>query len=178
MHRDLKPENVLLDEDGYVKLADFGLAKFMAPNQVAKSFCGTAEYLAPEILTQTGHNKSVDWWTFGILLYEMITGRPPFMHSNQNKLSNLIKQGVVIFPHPERHGIPMSDELKDIITRLLDKNPATRLGSVNDADDIVNHPWFATGVDFEKMLTKGVEAPFKPDMERLKKKDPGEGQEV
>ena len=91
MHRDLKPENVLLDLDGYVKLADFGLAKFLSPNQQAKSFCGTAEYLAPEILTQTGHNKSVDWWTFGILLYEMVTGRPPFMNSNQNKLSNLIK---------------------------------------------------------------------------------------
>ena len=71
----------------------------------------------------------------------------------------------------------MSEELKDLITKLLDKNPATRLGSVNDADDIVNHPWFATGIDFEKLLTKEIPAPFKPDLERLKKKDPSENQE-
>ena len=67
----------------------------------------------------------------------------------------------------------MSDELKDLITRLLDKNPATRLGSVNDADDIVNHPWFASGIDFEQLLTKKMKAPFKPDLDRLKKNDTG-----
>ena len=102
----------------------------------------------------------------------MVTGRPPFMHSNQNKLGNLIKQGVVIFPHPERHGIPMSEELKDIITKLLDKNPATRLGSKNDADDIVNHPWFAKGINFDKLLTKELPAPFLPDLEKIKSKKP------
>jgi serum/glucocorticoid-regulated kinase 2 len=99
----------------------------------------------------------------------MVTGRPPFMHSNQNKLGNLIKQGVVIFPHPERHGIPMSDELKDIISKLLDKNPATRLGSKNDADDIVNHPWFAKGIDFDRLLKRELDAPFKPDIEQMNK---------
>ena len=67
----------------------------------------------------------------------------------------------------------MSDELKDLITRLLDKNPATRLGSVNDADDIVNHPWFTSGIDFEQLLTRKIQAPFKPDLERLKKNDDG-----
>jgi serine/threonine protein kinase len=107
----------------------------------------------------------------------MVTGRPPFMHSNQNKLGNLIKQGVVIFPHPERHGIPMSDDLKDIITRLLDKNPATRLGSLNDADDIVNHPWFSQGIDFDKLLSRKLTAPFKPDLEKLKAKK-GEDEET
>lgn len=93
------------------------------------------------------------------------------MHSNQNKLSNLIKQGVVIFPDPVRHGIPMSEELKDLIKKLLDKDPATRLGSKNDADDIVNHPWFTTGINFEQLLTKSIDAPFKPNLERLNRKD-------
>ena len=122
VHRDLKPENVLVDEMGYIKLADFGLAKFLEPNQAAKSFCGTAEYLAPEILDMKGHGFSVDWWTLGILIYEMTTGRPPFMHQNHHRLGVLIRQGQIIFPHPERHGIPMSDELKDIITKLLCKD--------------------------------------------------------
>jgi serine/threonine protein kinase len=78
VHRDLKPENVLMDVDGYVKLADFGLSKFIEKKQTF-SFCGTAEYLAPEILGMKGHGIQVDWWTFGILIYEMVTGRPPFM---------------------------------------------------------------------------------------------------
>ena len=158
-----------MEETGYIKLADFGLAKFLQPNQQAKSFCGTAEYLAPEILDMKGHGFAVDWWTFGVLIYEMITGRPPFMHSNHHKLGVLIRQGVIIFPHPERHGIKMSDELKDLITKLLDKNQATRLGSKNDADDIVNHPWFK-GMDWDKLMKKELDAPFKPDMEYLRRK--------
>lgn len=77
--------------EGYVKLADFGLAKFLQPDQSTKSFCGTAEYLAPEILEMTGHGFAVDWWTFGVLIYEMATGRPPFMNKNHHKLGILIR---------------------------------------------------------------------------------------
>ena len=119
-----------------------------------------------------GHGFAVDWWTLGVLIYEMVTGRPPFMHSNHHRLGQLIKQGVIIFPHPDRHGIPMSEELKDIVTKLLDKNPASRLGSQNDADEIVNHPWFK-GMDWDGVMKKTVEAPFVPDMEyiRTKKSD-------
>ena len=82
---------------------------------MAKSFCGTAEYLAPEILEMNGHGFCVDWWTFGILIYEMVTGRPPFMHSNNHKLGTLIRQGKIIYPDPIKHGIAMSEDLKDII---------------------------------------------------------------
>jgi protein kinase X len=85
MHRDLKPENVLMDETGYIYLADFGLSKFLSNGaDQTYSFCGTAEYLAPEILDMKGHGFSVDWWTLGILIYEMATGRPPFMHKNHH----------------------------------------------------------------------------------------------
>jgi len=82
----------------------------------------------------TGHGFAVDWWTFGVLIYEMVTGRPPFMNKNHHKLGILIRQGTVIFPDAKRHGIPMSEDLKNIINKLLDKNPLTRLGSDGDAD--------------------------------------------
>lgn len=104
VHRDLKPENVLIDETGYIYLADFGLSKFLESEaQKTYSFCGTAEYLAPEILDQRGHGYAVDWWTFGVLVYEMATGRPPFMHKNHYTLGTLIRTGSIIFPDPVKH---------------------------------------------------------------------------
>jgi serine/threonine protein kinase len=124
VHRDLKPENVLMDAEGYICLADFGLAKFLnKEGEQTYSFCGTAEYLAPEILDMKGHGFAVDWWTLGILIYEMATGRPPFMHKSHHKLGVLIRTQNIIFPDPVRHKIPMSDELIDLIRKLLDRNP-------------------------------------------------------
>lgn len=118
VHRDLKPENVLMDEKGYICLADFGLAKFLTENAQTYSFCGTAEYLAPEILDMKGHGFSVDWWTLGILLYEMATGRPPFMNKSHHRLGILIRTGKIIFPDAVRHGISMSAQLQDLITKV------------------------------------------------------------
>lgn len=83
VYRDLKPENVLFNNDGYLKLADFGLATKVGKNSLARSFCGTAEYLAPEMLQGKGHDHTVDLWTLGILLYEMLVGIPPFFHKNK-----------------------------------------------------------------------------------------------
>ena len=120
VHRDLKPENVLIDESGYIYLADFGLSKFLESHaQQTYSFCGTAEYLAPEILDQKGHGFAVDWWTFGVLVYEMATGRPPFMHKNHHTLGNLIRTAAIVFPDPEKHKIYMSESLKDLITKVI-----------------------------------------------------------
>lgn len=143
VHRDLKPENVLVDESGYIYLADFGLSKFLQGNtDLTHSFCGTAEYLAPEILNMSGHGFTVDWWTFGILVYEMATGRPPFMHKNHHQLGMLIRNSPIIFPDPVRHKIFMSEELKDLISKLLDRDPYKRLGYKEDINEIINHPFF------------------------------------
>lgn len=105
IYRDLKPENILMDENGYICLTDFGLAKVLEGGQQAFSFCGTPDYLAPEILIEKGHSFPVDWWAVGILTYEMIVGFPPFYTGNSNnaKMYQLIKSKPVYFPDPQRH---------------------------------------------------------------------------
>jgi len=142
-----------MDEDGYIRLADFGLAKVIQDDKLAMSFCGTPEYLAPEIISGEGHNHAVDWWSIGILIYEMIVGFPPFYHKNQNTMYELISKYPVRFPDPDKHKIPMSEECKDLINRMLDKNSKTRIGTVGGLDEIINHPWFAT-IDMKALVEK------------------------
>ena len=98
-----------------MQVADFGLAKTVKDNELANSFCGTAEYLAPEMLVDNGHDYSVDWWGLGILIYEMIVGIPPFFDKNKHKMYSKIKSGTINFPDPIKHKISMSDEAKDLI---------------------------------------------------------------
>jgi len=130
IYRDLKPENILMDEDGYICLTDFGLAKVLEGNAQAFSFCGTPDYLAPEILVERGHSFPVDWWALGILTYEMIVGFPPFYTGTQNnsKMYELIKKKAVYFPDPQRHNIMMSENCKNFITRVS-----------NHTTDIINN---------------------------------------
>ncbi|KAH0795684.1 AGC family protein kinase [Histomonas meleagridis] len=158
LYRDLKPENVLVDADGHIKITDFGLVKTnMKAEDTTTTFCGTAEYLAPEMLLQQPYNKNVDWWCFGVLLYEMITGLPPFFDENANRLYRSILNNPVSFPQF------VSPEAKDLIEHLLDKNPATRLGANNDADEIKKHPFFAP-LDFDKVLKKGYKPEWIPQI--------------
>ena len=94
---------------GYLLVADFGLAKFVQDGELANSFCGTAEYLAPEMLIGNGHDYTVDWWALGILIYEMVVGIPPFFHKNKHRMYFLIRESPVNFPDPVRHRITVSD---------------------------------------------------------------------
>lgn len=119
VYRDLKPENILMDDKGYLRLADFGMAKKLKEDEKAMSFCGTPEYLAPEIITMEGHDKNSDWWSFGILLFEMLCGLPPFYTDNLDKMYDMIKTHQVKFP--KRYNI--SEDAKDLIRKLLEKDP-------------------------------------------------------
>ena len=165
IYRDLKPENVLMGEDGYVCLTDFGLAKILEQNEQAFSFCGTPEYLAPEILEEKGHAFPVDWWALGILAYEMIVGFPPFYTGSPNnqKMYALIQSKPVFFPDAKKHGISMSDDCKSFISSCLNKDPSKRLGTTGSVDDIINHPWF-DNIDKEALLAKKIVPQFKPKL--------------
>ncbi|MCQ2817634.1 MAG: protein kinase, partial [archaeon] len=114
VYRDLKPENILMDDKGYLMLADFGMAKELKEGEKAMSFCGTPEYLAPEIITGEGHGQAVDWWSFGILLYEMLCGLPPFYAENLERMYDLIRGGALRFPRK----IQLSKDAIDIITKV------------------------------------------------------------
>lgn len=159
VYRDLKPENILMDESGYLRLADFGMAKKLKDNEKAMSFCGTPEYLAPEIITGEGHDKSADWWSFGILIYEMLCGLPPFYVENLERMYEMIKTGPLKFPKK----VQLSEDAKDLIRKLLDRKVQTRLGSQTGIEEIKKHPFFAT-IDFNMILQKKYPAPFIPNL--------------
>lgn len=151
IYRDLKPENVLIADDGYIRLTDFGLSKEnIRTNQATKSFCGTPEYLAPEVISQTGHGLAVDWWAFGCFLYEMLTGKPPFKMSKEDKVELFDNILNCRYQMPEH----LSDECKDLFSKLFVLDPEKRLGGgPRGAADIMNHPWFA-GINWKKMYYK------------------------
>ncbi|KAF4689638.1 hypothetical protein FOZ60_001333 [Perkinsus olseni] len=159
VYRDLKPENVLLDAEGHVKLTDFGLSKEgIMDNSSAKSMCGTPEYLAPEILEKKGHGKAVDWYSLGALMYEMLTGLPPFYTRDREKLFERIRHGELSYPSY------ISPIAKNLLEQLLCRDPNRRLGSgPADAQDIKSHPFFQ-GVDWNAMLSRQVTPPFKPSV--------------
>lgn len=167
IYRDLKPENILMGEDGYICLTDFGLAKILEQNEVAYSFCGTPEYLAPEIIDEKGHSFPVDWWALGILTYEMIVGFPPFYTGSPNnqKMYDLIRSKPVFFPDAKKHGIAMTPDCKDFINKCLSKNPAERLGTTGGLKEIISHPWFAS-INVEKLLSKSIVPEFKPKLSK------------
>ncbi|KAL0576487.1 Serine/threonine-protein kinase [Marasmius crinis-equi] len=161
VYRDLKPENILLDYTGHIALCDFGLCKLnMSETEKTNTFCGTPEYIAPELLESQGYTKTVDWWTLGVLLYEMMTGLPPFYDENVNTMYQRILTDPLNFP-PD-----MSSEAKSVMTGLLQRDPAKRLGA-NGGEEIKRHPFFAKYIDWNRLLAKGYAPPFKPAVESV-----------
>ena len=155
IYRDLKPENVLIDAQGYIKITDFGLSRMNVKLNEAKSICGTPEYLAPEIISKTGYGKSVDWWTLGSIIYEMLTGIPPFYTNNRQELFDRIKN------HPPKYPSNLNPLTRNILEGLLQKDASRRLGAGTDALEVKAHPWFQ-GINWEDLEKKKYEAPFVP----------------
>ena len=158
VYRDLKPENVLIDGDGYIKISDFGLSRINVKGNDAKSICGTPEYLAPEIIMKIGYGKPVDWWTFGSIVFEMLTGFPPFYTKNRNELFERIKFAPPSYPSY------LSPTAKNFLECLLRKDPNKRLGATNGAAEVKAHEWFA-GINFDDILNKRVVPQFKPKVD-------------
>ncbi|KAF8443826.1 Pkinase-domain-containing protein [Boletus edulis BED1] len=161
VYRDLKPENILLDYTGHIALCDFGLCKLnMSETEKTNTFCGTPEYIAPELLESQGYTKTVDWWTLGVLLYEMMTGLPPFYDENVNTMYQRILMDPLVFPSD------ISTEAKSVMTGLLQRDPTRRLGA-NGGEEIKKHPFFAKYVDWNLLLQKKIQPPFKPSVESV-----------
>mmetsp|Transcript_17207 Transcript_17207/g.25698 ORF Transcript_17207/g.25698 Transcript_17207/m.25698 type:complete len:787 (+) Transcript_17207:62-2422(+) len=156
-YRDLKPENILIDDKGYGVLVDLGFAKIVMDKTY--TLCGTPEYLAPEIILSKGHDKGVDYWAFGVLIYEMLVGRSPFYTYGSDQVS-LFKRIVQV-----KYGFPpglVNDLAQDLITRLIVRRQGNRFGCLARGDmDIRDHPWFAV-IDTEKLLNKKIPAPWVP----------------
>ncbi|KAF4738804.1 hypothetical protein FOZ63_004025 [Perkinsus olseni] len=155
IYRDLKPENILLTPDGYLKLTDFGFAKVIHHTRTY-TLCGTPEYIAPEVLLNKGHGKAVDWWTLGILTYEMIVGYPPFVDEDPMGIYQKILSGKIVFPRY------FDKDAKSLVKRLLTADLTKRYGNLrNGVDDIKGSDWFK-GLSWYDLYNKNIPAPYKP----------------
>ncbi|CAK0742420.1 hypothetical protein CVIRNUC_001395 [Coccomyxa viridis] len=185
VYRDLKPENVFIDNQGFVKLGDFGFAKVLESSKRTYTFCGTPGYVAPENVLAHGYNTSVDWWGLGVLLYVLLTGRQPFS-SPKTDDPMVVMRRIVDDNWHVKYPPYLSAPAKDLISRLLERKPTRRLGMLNGrAGDIKRHKWF-DGLDWDALEARKMEPPRLPkedsakrlreltDNERKQKREPKE----
>lgn len=160
VYRDLKPENILLDANGHIALCDFGLSKAnLAKNDTTNTFCGTTEYLAPEVLLdEQGYTKMVDFWSLGVLVFEMCCGWSPFYAEDTQQMYKNIAFGKVRFPRDA-----LSADGRSFVKGLLNRNPNHRLGAKNDAEELMAQPFFHD-VDWDALSKKLCPPPFKPKL--------------
>ncbi|SPQ18312.1 c5c55abb-1447-43e1-a2db-722251b4da56 [Thermothielavioides terrestris] len=160
VYRDLKPENILLDANGHIALCDFGLSKAnLTKNDTTNTFCGTTEYLAPEVLLdESGYTKMVDFWSLGVLVFEMCCGWSPFYAEDTQQMYKNIAFGKVRFPRDT-----LSVEGRNFVKGLLNRNPKHRLGATDDAEELKRHPFFAD-IDWDALSKKLITPPFKPQL--------------
>ena len=156
IYRDLKLDNVLLDSQGHCKISDFGMCKKIPPDGKAQTFCGTPDYIAPEILKGQMYNFSVDFWSFGVLLYEMLTGYSPFHGEDEEQLFQAIQEFDVLYPNS------ISEQSTSIVKMLLERDPVKRLGmKTSPYGNIRDHPFFSK-IDWNRLESRQMEPPFKP----------------
>ncbi|XP_051870058.1 ribosomal protein S6 kinase alpha-3 isoform X2 [Pristis pectinata] len=161
IYRDLKPENILLDEEGHIKLTDFGLSKESIDHEKkAYSFCGTVEYMAPEVVNRRGHTQSADWWSFGVLMFEMLTGTLPFQGKDRKETMTMILKAKLGMPQF------LSADSQSLLRMLFKRNPGNRLGAGPDGvEEIKRHGFFST-IDWNKLCRREIQPPFKPAIGR------------
>jgi len=154
VHRGLMPENILINVDGYLKLADFGLAKVLEDRTY--TLCGTPEYIAPEVLLNKGHGLAVDWWTLGILIYEMIVGYPPFLDEDPMGIYQKVLSGIVAFP------LHFNKDAKALVKKLVQADLGKRIGNLkHGAKDVKQHRWFKA-IAWDDLFDKALNADYKP----------------
>ncbi|NWW11472.1 KS6A3 kinase, partial [Oreocharis arfaki] len=161
IYRDLKPENILLDEEGHIKLTDFGLSKESIDHEKkAYSFCGTVEYMAPEVVNRRGHTQSADWWSFGVLMFEMLTGTLPFQGKDRKETMTMILKAKLGMPQF------LSLEAQSLLRMLFKRNPANRLGAGPDGVEEIKRHAFFSKIDWNKLYRREIHPPFKPATSR------------